>query len=143
MSRETLIKSNNFLNSNFNEEQYHEKVQQNTVNINLEKIGDHMQESAKTENNLKIQTEQLRKTNEELEIARKNYKNVTEKVHKVAIEHPVPGFENEILPSLMRLEKQQVENQKEIIQRQKNTRDIVILAIIASVGFSIYSQFKK
>ena len=139
MSRETLIKSNNFLNSNFDEKQYHEKVQQNTVNINLEKLGDHMQESAKTENNLKIQTEQLRKTNDELEKARKNYQTVTEKVHKVAIEHPIPGHENEIMQSLIRLEKQQVENQKEILQRQK-----IIFAVIAAVAglFSIY-QCKK
>ena len=47
-----------------------------------------MIEAAKIES--KEQTEKLRSTNEELEKVKENYKAVTEKVQKVAIEHPVP-----------------------------------------------------
>lgn len=121
VGRVSNIIYNKFDNSAFDGKQYHE--QQQNVNISLDKIGEHMREAAKIESNLKEQTEKLRNTNEELEKVRENYKAVTEKVQKVALEHPVPETENQAFHHI----EKDLQEVKEMLQKQKDHKNCQIL----------------
>ena len=141
MSSTSEIRDNKFNNSTIDG-----KVQQQNVNISLDKVAEHMLESSKTEQNLT--TEKLRNTNEELQKAKENYKAVTEKVQKVAIEHPVPETDNQMLHqiagSVFRQEKdfQELKN----MMNQDKSRDLFLYTGIGVLigSFLIgFSQFKK